>query len=211
MSCDVPRAPAITIGTMTGYSIVDSRASRPRARSSAAENTQPTAAKPTVPSASSRATRAERAAERRREQHAAQHGQHGLGDQHQRDGRQQLAQVDRAARRRRQQQRPDRLAVALAIERARQRHRPRHDQRDPQDARHDRARAARVPSTTKAKLKISTMTTARNVIVANTSRLRHSMRRSLAAMRSAWRTKPGAWRSAVPAAAAASQARVASR
>src|SRR3954470_3429218 len=49
----------------------------------------------------------------------------------------------------------------------------------------------RAPSTTKAKLKISTMTTARKVIVANTSRLRHSMRRSFAAISSAWRTKPG--------------------
>src|SRR3954468_13754088 len=49
----------------------------------------------------------------------------------------------------------------------------------------------RAPSTTNAKLKISTTTTARNVIVANTSRLRHSIRRSFAAMLSAWRTKPG--------------------
>src|SRR6185436_11410050 len=49
----------------------------------------------------------------------------------------------------------------------------------------------RAPSTTNAKLKISTTTTARNVIVANTSRLRHSMRRSLAAMLSACRTNPG--------------------
>src|ERR1022692_1260847 len=50
----------------------------------------------------------------------------------------------------------------------------------------------RAPSTTKAKLKISTTTTARKVMVAMTSRLRHSMARSLAAMRSAWDRKPGA-------------------
>src|SRR6478735_8641062 len=49
----------------------------------------------------------------------------------------------------------------------------------------------RAPSTTNAKLKISTTTTARKVIVANTSRLRHSMRRSFAAILSTWRTKPG--------------------
>src|SRR5436190_22958336 len=49
----------------------------------------------------------------------------------------------------------------------------------------------RAPSTTNAKLKISTTTTARNVMVKITSRLRHSMRRSLAAMRSACCTKPG--------------------
>src|SRR5450432_431987 len=49
----------------------------------------------------------------------------------------------------------------------------------------------RAPSTTKAKLKISTTTTARKVMVAMTSRLRHSMARSLAAMRSACETKPG--------------------
>src|SRR6185436_554398 len=48
----------------------------------------------------------------------------------------------------------------------------------------------RAPSTTNAKLKISTTTTARNVIVANTSRLRHSMRRSLAATSNAWRKNP---------------------
>src|SRR6516165_11828866 len=42
----------------------------------------------------------------------------------------------------------------------------------------------RVPSTTNAKLKMRTMTTAMNVIVAITSRLRSSMRRSLAATRS---------------------------
>src|ERR1044071_1855825 len=57
----------------------------------------------------------------------------------------------------------------------------------------------RAPPTTNAKLKISTTTTARKVIVAKTSRLRHSMRRSLAAMRSAWRRKPGG--AAAPAAA----------
>jgi hypothetical protein len=49
----------------------------------------------------------------------------------------------------------------------------------------------RAPSTTKAKLKISTTTTARKVMVASTSRLRHSMARSLAATRNAWAAKPG--------------------
>src|SRR6476659_35796 len=49
----------------------------------------------------------------------------------------------------------------------------------------------RAPSTTNAKLKISTTTTARNVIVASTSRLRHSTRRSLAATWTTWRRKPG--------------------
>src|SRR6185503_134661 len=49
----------------------------------------------------------------------------------------------------------------------------------------------RAPSTTNAKLKISTTTTARNVIVMSTSRLRHSMRRSLAAMASACLRKLG--------------------
>src|SRR5450432_899729 len=49
----------------------------------------------------------------------------------------------------------------------------------------------RASPTTKAKLKISTMTTARKVIVARISRLRHSMRRSLAAMRAAWRRNDG--------------------
>src|SRR4029079_7270201 len=53
------------------------------------------------------------------------------------------------------------------------------------------AAGGRAPSTTNAKLKISTVTTASNVIVANTSRLRHSMRRSLAATRNAWRMNPG--------------------
>src|SRR3954470_11359976 len=48
----------------------------------------------------------------------------------------------------------------------------------------------REPSRTKAKLKISTTTTARKVIVASTSRLRHSMARSLAAIRSACLKKP---------------------
>src|SRR3954468_10981373 len=48
----------------------------------------------------------------------------------------------------------------------------------------------REPSRTKAKLKISTTTTARKVIVASTSRLRHSMARSLAAIRRACLKKP---------------------
>src|SRR5215471_15358038 len=49
----------------------------------------------------------------------------------------------------------------------------------------------RASPTTKAKLKISTTTTARKVMVARISRLRHSMRRSLAAMRRAWARNPG--------------------
>src|SRR5450432_2573753 len=48
----------------------------------------------------------------------------------------------------------------------------------------------RDPSRTKAKLKISTTTTARKVIVASTSRLRHSMARSLTAIRNACVKKP---------------------
>src|ERR1700690_133422 len=50
----------------------------------------------------------------------------------------------------------------------------------------------RAPSTTKAKLNINTTTTARKVMVAITSRLRHSMAKSLAAIRSAWEKNPGA-------------------
>ena len=52
------------------------------------------------------------------------------------------------------------------------------------------AGGVRDPSRTKAKLKISTTTTARKVIVNSTSRLRHSMARSLAAIRSACLRKP---------------------
>src|SRR5436190_2158644 len=51
------------------------------------------------------------------------------------------------------------------------------------------AAGGRASPTTNAKLKISTTTTARKVIVARISRLRHSMRRSLAAMRTACRKK----------------------
>src|SRR5579871_256513 len=61
------------------------------------------------------------------------------------------------------------------------------------------AAGGRVPSMTKAKLKISTTTTARKVIVASTSLLRHSIARSLAAIRSAWRRNPAGRAPAVSA------------
>src|SRR5260370_19179549 len=51
--------------------------------------------------------------------------------------------------------------------------------------------AGRASPTTKAKLKISTTTTARNAMVKRISRLRSSIRRSLAAMVSTWAAKPG--------------------
>ncbi len=54
--------------------------------------------------------------------------------QHQHDGRRELAEVDRRARRRRQQQRSDRLPLALAIEGAAQPDGARDDDRDPEDA-----------------------------------------------------------------------------
>src|SRR3569623_2645590 len=46
------------------------------------------------------------------------------------------------------------------------------------------------PPTTNAKLNTSTTTTARTALVARISRLRHSMTRSLPAMRKAWAQKP---------------------
>src|SRR5260221_1198655 len=61
----------------------------------------------------------------------------------------------------------------------------------------------RASPTTNAKLKINTTTTARKVIVARISRLRHSMRRSLAAMRTTWRRNDGATGGATAVAAAA--------
>ena len=94
----------------------------------------------------------------------------------------QLADVERRAIGRRQQQRAQRVVLPLALEGAPERQRAREGDRNPQDGRRHIARAAR-PSRTRPNENMSTTVTAKNSVVDRISRLRTSTVRSLLAPR----------------------------
>ena len=131
----MPRTPAMMTGIVIGYNSTGSSTSRLRARTSIAANSVPTDANPMVPVTSSAASSTGRCSSAASNSSATsgtsissgqqQHGQHG----------QQLADVDGGARRRGQQQRAQRVGVALALERAAQGERAGKGDGHPQDPR----------------------------------------------------------------------------
>jgi hypothetical protein len=122
-------------GIVIGYNSTGSRTSRLRARTSIAANSVPTDAKPSVPED-------EQTREHRRlleecgvEQERHERNEHNLRREDHREDGGELAGVDRRAIGRREHQRPQRVRVTLALERAPERQGPRKRNRDPEDAR----------------------------------------------------------------------------
>ena len=109
--------------------------SRVRARISMAANSVPTDANPIVPSTSSADEQQRPGEQRGPEQKGDRGNQQQFGRRHQHDHSEQFADVDSRARGGRQQERPKRLGVPLALERAPERQRPGKRNRDPQNPR----------------------------------------------------------------------------
>ena len=176
-SAAVPRTPAMMTGIVIGYNSTGSRTSRLCARTSIAANSVPTAAKPTVPDASS-ADEVQRPAEERRveQQRHERHQQHSATKITARMP-EELADVDRGTIGGREQQRPQRIGVALSLEGAAERQRPAEGDCDPEDP--AAASATSRPSRTRANANTTTTDRAKNIVVASVSRLRISMVTSL--------------------------------
>ena len=121
-------------GMVTGYNRIGNMISRARERTSIAAKSVPTEAKPTVPVTSSAARSSGKSKKRRLEQECHHRHENRLERQHQQHHAEQLPDVDGRPGRWRQQQRLERLAVSLALERAPERELARVDHREPQNA-----------------------------------------------------------------------------
>ncbi len=131
----VPRTPAIMTGIVTGYNRIGSSTSRLRARASMAANSVPTLAKPTVPTTSSAATSSRSARTASPGTDSATSGTMTTSVASSSAMMpSELADVDGRPRARRQQQRPERIAVTFALERPAERERAGKRDRDPENA-----------------------------------------------------------------------------